>query len=60
MSPRGLVGKPLTFFFNKSDLPLLIEGYAFFFKFHNGRVGGLMAFVTPRKHIIVQSRLLPQ
>lgn len=31
MSPRGLVGKPLTFFFNKSDLPLLIEGYAFFF-----------------------------
>lgn len=31
MSLRGLVGKCLTFLLNKSDLPFLNEGYAFFF-----------------------------
>lgn len=31
MSPRRLVGKCLTFLLNKSDLPFLNKGYAYFF-----------------------------
>lgn len=49
MSPRRLVGKCLTFLLNKSDLPFLNKGYAFFFFSHDGRVEVCVVFIIPKK-----------